>query len=104
MAEYRELPRVFKLVEKRQDKGHGPKDCDIPADYKLGAGHVKFFYNKLEFLRQRQWSLIEEMKSRGYAPRFHAPDIARFDEHWKNDYEPTPEAMAINKQRIEERS
>ena len=56
LAEYRELPRVFKLAR--------PCD-DIPEKYCLGTGHVKFFYNKLEFLYKRQCQLCEEMKRQG---------------------------------------
>jgi hypothetical protein len=44
MAEYREIPRLFKLAR--------PCD-DAPTEYKMGAGHVKFFYDKLGYIWSR---------------------------------------------------
>lgn len=48
MAEYRELPRI---INKMADRGLLPKA--LPPSYRMGAGHVKFFYNKLHWLHQR---------------------------------------------------
>jgi len=44
LVEYRELPRVFTLAHNAIEKGR----WESPAAYVLGAGHVKFFYNKLK--------------------------------------------------------
>lgn len=104
VAEYRELPRIFGLVRNRVAKGQTPKDCKIPTKYKLGIGHVTFFFDKLRFLKDRQCSLIQEMKNRGYKPSFSDPDIADIPSDWKNQYSPTPEALSINRARIKERS
>ena len=49
LAEYRELPRIFTAVAKIYDSGN-QLPTDIPPNYKLGAGHVKFFYDKLLWL------------------------------------------------------
>jgi len=73
VAEYRELPRVFGLVHKAQAKGRTPADCDIPKSYRLGAGHVTFFYDKLSWLLWRQMALIQEMDRRGYAVNHRDP-------------------------------
>jgi deoxyribonuclease (pyrimidine dimer) len=104
VAEYRELPRIFNLVRTRIKKGHTPKDCKIPTKYKLGPGHVTFFFDKLYFLAHRQKTLINEMKKRGYSPSFGYPDISDIPPEWCNHYIPTEDAIAINKQRIKERS
>lgn len=66
---------------------------------------MTFFYNKLEYLRQRYKELIREMRSRGYNPQFPYPNDLFFglDSHWMNDYTPTPTAMEINRARIQER-
>lgn len=48
MAEYRELPRIINHVAALP----AVLDCSI-ATYRMGAGHVKFFYNKLHWLHQR---------------------------------------------------
>lgn len=103
VAEYRELPRIFNLVRKKVSKKQSPKDCKIPELYKLGTGHVLFFYNKLSFLKDRQTQLIKEMQSRGYHTSFTTPDVSDIPDEWLGYYEPTPEALAINRQRIQDR-
>jgi hypothetical protein len=104
VAEYRELPRIFNLVRARIEKGYTPNRCNIPKEYKLGSGHVLFFYNKLHFLEMRQKRLIKEMENRGYKPNFTSVDISDIGPEWKNHYFPTKEALEINRARIKERS
>ncbi len=38
----------------------------IPDKFKLGTGHVKFFYNKLLYLKNRYTSLYNECIKRGF--------------------------------------
>lgn len=106
VAEYRERPRIFALVRAAQGKGLRPSDLKAPTAYVLGRGHMLFFYDKCMFLLRRQQSLIREMRSRGYDPKFAYPNdlITGLDQHWLGDYEPTDEAMAINRARIKERT
>lgn len=95
LAEYRELPRVFKLA----------RPChDAPKQYTLGAGHVKFFYDKLGWLLARQRALVNEMTRRGFKPTHTASTlmdkaVKAEDWQWKT-YTPTPEALALNRARI----
>ena len=96
LAEYRELPRVFRLA----------RNCpDAPKEYTLGTGHVKFFYDKLSFLARRFTELCTEGKVRGFNIAYDTlPQWAEASPaHLWNDYEPTPEALAINRARIAER-
>ncbi len=103
VAEYRELPRVFSLAKKASERS-GFKQ---PTEYTLGTGHVMFFYTRLGYLTRRHAQLVAEMLRRGYKPTFTGslknahPDIP--DTFWR-DWEPTEEALAINRQRILERS
>jgi hypothetical protein len=102
LAEYRELPRVFKLARR----------CpDAPKNYTLGAGHVKFFYDKLLYCQKRQVQLYEEMKLRGFKPKYDPEELwhyhpkaggRTFEYQWE-DWAPTPEALEINRNRIGER-
>lgn len=98
VAEYRELPRVFKLAR---------VGADGPPAYTLGKGHVTFFYNKLEYCYLRQHELYNEMIKRGYTPKYNPTQL--FDDFYDdkkalwNDWVPTKQAQAINRQRIEER-
>lgn len=97
LAEYRELPRIFKLAKHVND---------APANYKMGTGHVKFFYDKLEFLYNRQVQLVNEMKVRGFKPQFEASGLLDFKDKksnlW-NNWKPSFDNMAINQARINER-
>lgn len=104
IAEYRELPRIFGLVRKAIERGEKPDDKRNPKEYTLGTGHCRFFYNKLLFLKVRQESLISEMFIRGYMVNFEHCSIVDFPNCWRGDYEPTEQAIAINRARIKERS
>ena len=105
VAEYRELPRIFALVRAAIARGERPDDKRNPLTYRLGAGHVRFFYPRLAYLLRRQEALIAEMQARGYAPSF--TEVAHFIEgipsEWCNDWQPDAAAMAANRARIAER-
>lgn len=105
VAEYRELPRVFSLVRAAIVRGESPDDPRNPPDYRLGAGHVRFFYPRLGFLARRQAGLVAEMQARGYRPGF--TDTGRlldgFPPAWCEDWDPPPAALALNRARIAER-
>lgn len=107
-AEYYELPRVFGLVHKAIQRGESPNDKRNPTEYTLGTGHVRFHYNKLKYLAERQAKLVAEMQKRGYHPQ-HTECLSKqwgnliVDKRFWNDYSPTQEAININKARIEQR-
>lgn len=58
LAEYHELPRVLTLSERYVSN-------DLPKEFTLGRGHIKFFYNKLMFLHIRFTRIAKELKARG---------------------------------------
>lgn len=105
VAEYRELPRIFALVRAAIARGETPGDPRNPQRYTLGAGHVRFFYCRLGYLAKRQAALVAEMRARGYRPAFDDPSglIAGIPIEWCLDWDPPPEAIAINLARIAER-
>lgn len=97
VAEYRELPRIFRLA-----RNNKPNES-FPTAYTLGQGHVKFFYNKLAYLEQRFYQLVEEMQRRGYKPNYSTiPECDAPPELWQG-WQPTNEAMELNRARIKER-
>lgn len=99
LAEYRELPRVYKLVQKVIEKG---ADIDIPSNYRLGTGHVKFFYDKGTWLKRRfELEIVPELIKRGFKLNF--KEYRNHPKGWDNDYYPTEEAISINRKRIKER-
>lgn len=68
LAEYRELPRIASHFS------HNPR-VPIPEKYKLGTGHIKFFYNKAHYLIQRHEAIMDELMVR----RFNLTKTASFD-------------------------
>lgn len=110
MAEYRELPRIFTAVKKLVEQGKTPSDVDIPESYCLGNGHVKFFYDKLDWLARRFASIYSElMSNRGYeldhlkynsilTSAYSIPD------EWFGFWNPTAEDKYLNMARLAKRS
>lgn len=70
----------------------------------LGTGHVKFFFTRMKFLEKRFESLVQEMLNRGYKPNYTDSSIFKAEDRFYNDYTPTENAIAINRQRIAERT
>jgi hypothetical protein len=96
IAEYRELPRVFRLAR---------VDANIPEEYVLGTGHVTFFYDKLGFLSKRAKDIFDECKVRGFNVTFNPEtlwDVCPYKELY-NDWTPTEDAIKLNKERIAQR-
>ncbi len=100
IAEYRELPRTFKLALKAHERGW-KQTID---SYRLGRGHVEFFYDKLAFLRNRHQSLVVEMKARGYTTNIDCSQSGvSLPTEFQKDWIPTKQAKDINYARIQER-
>lgn len=105
LAELREITMVPAAL-KRSLKTKSTDEVlkSIPKTFVLSTGHVKFFYNKLEFLRYRFDRLVDEMITRGYEP-----DITRkqafdgFDEVWYGNWKATEASNKLIVDRINER-
>mgnify|MGYP002635985690 CR=1 FL=1 len=98
IAEHREIKRIPNAV-----KNGRANLLDIPSTFRLGTGHVKFFYNKLKYLHDRYTSIHEECLVRGF-------NITNFSESFiglplelYNDYKPTDIDRAIIRERIMEK-
>ena len=71
IAEYREITRLpGNLQQSLNRKGKPFSKDEIPTQYVLGPGHVKFFYDKMHWLAKRFDDLVDEMMRRGYDPKF----------------------------------
>ena len=109
IAEWRELTRIpngivagkYVVNLKEIPKQYTVRTEDNPDG---GKGHMKFFFNKLKFLYKRYSRIRYELLRRGMPVRSMWPYgfAFQFQELW-NDYEPTPEAIALNRKRIAER-
>lgn len=101
IAEYRELPRAFGAVRERLAKGK--KFDDIPKDFRLGTGHVRFFYDKIGFLFLRQNAIIEECLKRGIKIENTHVDVADIPLCFMNDFIPSEADIALSQSRLDER-
>ncbi|MFZ7230272.1 pyrimidine dimer DNA glycosylase/endonuclease V [Avibacterium avium] len=95
LAEHRELTRIPNAVAKGKYNLAGQ-----PADYKLGEGHVRFFFNKLQFLKNRYDLLHQECKARGFNVQYFWPEDLPQDPSLWQDYQPTENALTLNRERI----
>lgn len=103
VAEYRELPRLFRLVFAAQERGLSASDFAEHDTYRLGPGHVKFFYTRLGWVAERFSQLRAEMLARGYKASYETPPRFDLRPEWFGDWSPDEHAIAINKKRIAER-
>lgn len=104
-GEWKEISRVL-----TQARLPNPRE-KWPQTYRMGTGHVRFFYTHLTYIIRRYEELWHEMIRRGYMASFDmmASIVAQANrwygqcpKYW-NDWEPTKEAMAVNRARIKER-
>lgn len=96
LAEHREITRIPNAV-----KSGRAIIKSIPEKFTLGQGHVKFFYNKLLYLKKRYESLYEQCVYREFNI---TNKLSAFDDipiHLFNDYEETVEDRNIIIERIE---
>jgi deoxyribonuclease (pyrimidine dimer) len=105
IAEYREIPRIVSYTRKLLEKYNSFQILEqVPSIYRLGEGHVKFFSNKLLFIKNRHDLLKLEGIKRGYDLSSITIDIDKIPVGLCKDYQPTQEAIEINRNRIKERN
>jgi len=107
MAEWREI-KMIPASLRRSLKTKSIDDIlkSIPKEFILGKGHVKFFYDKHEYLSDRYCDLSKELLKRGYKIKHRGPyedfckDISLIFFDW---YEPTEKDFEIIRNRIAEK-
>lgn len=98
LAEYNELNMVASAYNKRKKVNEG-----VPNSYKLGEGHVKFFYDKGEYLYRRFYKLKYELLKRGFNVK------QNFKNYWLanienfNDWEPKENDYNVIYERIRQK-
>ena len=98
LAEHREIKRIPNMV-----KSGRAKIKDLPNKFTLGKGHVKFFYDKLGYLKVRYERIYEECKRRGFNIEYYGNAWENIPEELMNNYIPTKEDETIIRERINER-
>jgi len=100
LAEHREIKRLPKVLEKTlRTRGL----CKIPEVFVLGPGHVKFFMDKMKFIKQRYVEIYNECVSRGFAVQDYSSSFDHIPPVYMNDYEPTSQEHALLIDRISTR-
>lgn len=102
LAEHREIKRIPNTV-----KSGKAKIENIPEQFTLGKGHVKFFYNKLAWLYYRYVKIYDECIKRGFNVQFYGEAWDDLPPKLNKDWEP-PESeicriRGIITERIENR-
>jgi hypothetical protein len=95
IAEHREIKRIPNTI-----KTGKAKIINIPDNFTLGVGHVKFFYNKLNYLKQRYEELFRECILRGYNVTYYGDCFNDLPNELMNDYIVTEEAKNLIEERI----
>ena len=95
LAEHREIKRIPNCIAKGKYNMDG-----IPDRFKLGAGHVKFFYNKLYYLFKRYVKLYIECKNRGFNVQCYIEAWNNVPKELMNDYKVRANDIRIIRERI----
>ena len=98
IAEHREIKRIPNCIAKGKYNMEG-----IPDTFKLGAGHVKFFYNKLLYLKLRYKKLYKECKKRGFNVQYYIKSWDNLPTKLMGNYNPSSKDVEIIKKRINEK-
>ena len=98
LAEAREIKRVPNCIKAGRYSMVGQPDT-----FRLGTGHVKFFYDKLHYLKKRYDKIYRECVKRGFNVTYFGGAWDGVPEHLMNDYIETLNDRLIVQERINER-
>lgn len=93
IAEYDEILMLTAYIKKY------PKIEDIPEKYCLGKGHMKFFKDKVIYLKERHEKLKVEMSKRNFRTN-KTINLSQFKKKNKGDWNPKKQDLQIIKKRI----
>lgn len=104
VAEYHEITRVFGLCRSALAKGVDPATLEAPEAYTLGTGHVRFFYTRLGYCKERMSDLAVEMIRRGMKPQLALLSgvATGLPKHLFRKWKPTEADKALNRARLQE--
>lgn len=106
-AEFREIKMVPKsLTRSLRTKSINEIYRSIPAQFTLNAGHVKFFFDKGAYLRDRYEQIKTELRRRGVnfdEASVFDPDETMLADPWNGCYNPSNRDIDIIQSRIKER-
>lgn len=95
LAEHRELKRIPNMVRENRVNMSG-----IPARFTLGTGHVKFFYNKLGYLKNRYHEIYNECLDRGCNVQYYGDAFVDIPSDLMSEYRHSDEDRQLLIERI----
>lgn len=95
IAEHREIKRIPNVLKSGRYSMTGQ-----PTQFTLGTGHVKFFYDKVLFLKNRYAQIHEECLVRGFKVTDYSNAFEGIPAHLMNDYVPLARDIEIIRERI----
>lgn len=98
LAEHREIKRIPNMVKSGRAKLSG-----IPAEFTLGQGHVRFFYDKIGYLKRRYLEIRRECLRRGFSVADYGGSFEGIEACLMNDWCPGERERDMIRKRIEER-
>tara|TARA_R100001143_G_C3344547_1_gene126040 strand:+ start:1074 stop:1385 length:312 start_codon:yes stop_codon:yes gene_type:complete len=98
LAEHREIKRIPNAVAKGT-----ANITNIPEKFCLGTGHVKFFYDKLEYLLCRYYLVHYGCLVRGFNVQDYSGAWDGVPKHLMGSYQPTEDDKQLIRDRISER-
>lgn len=93
IAEYNEILMLIGHIKKF------PKINQSPKEYTLGKGHINFFKNKIEYLKDRHEIIKKEMRERGFKTN-KTIKLNKFKKEQKENWKPKRKDLKIIKKRI----
>lgn len=96
IAEYNEILMLVGHLNKN------PSLKEIPETYVLGKGHIKFFKNKLTYLKDRHQKIKNEMKQRNFRTN-KSLELKHFSREYFNKFNPSQDDLKIITSRIREK-
>ena len=105
LAEVREITRLPNNLRTSLNRKSKPfSEAEIPPQYVLGTGHVKYFMNKFKWLEKRYLKLLDECENRGFEITLKDASIFRnVPQKFYNDWTVSEDAKSLNRQRINDR-
>lgn len=95
LAEHREIKRIPNMIRSGKARLE-----NIPNNFTLGKGHVKFFYNKLGYLLQRYNQIYAECIKRGFNVQNYSESWNGIDSSLLGNFNPTQEDKQLIVDRI----
>ena len=96
IAEYDEILMLVAYIKNK------PSIDSLPQNYCLGKGHMRFFKDKVNYLKERHELLKKEMVNRGFKTE-KTIDLDSFDSLNKGIWQPGEDDFKIIKARIKEK-